>query len=162
MEPHEHPKRNAIVKIIAAVAVIGLAGFAFSRIDSVKKEDSIDNSLTSTTSTKENIEPVTEGRSKYVNGSYDATGNYSSPAGREEIFISLVLKDDIVVSGTFVGKATNPGSVKNQTLFKGGFDQYVIGKNIDSLSLQVVNGSSLTPKGFMDALLKIKAEAITS
>ncbi len=95
----------------------------------------------------------------YKDGTYAATGQYSSPAGQEEVAITLDIKDDVVVSASFVGKATNPGSVKNQSLFKEGFNQYVVGKSVDSLKLQVVNGSSLTPKGFMDALVKIKAQA---
>jgi 23S rRNA (uracil1939-C5)-methyltransferase len=37
----------------------------------------------------------------------------------------------------------------------------VVGKNIEELNLTVVNGSSLTPKGFMDALAKIKVDAQT-
>ena len=43
--------------------------------------------------------------------------------------------------------------------FKAGFSELVVGKPVDQVSLSVVNGSSLTPKGFMDALAKIKAEA---
>ena len=35
----------------------------------------------------------------------------------------------------------------------------VVGKNIDEVAITKVAGSSLTPKGFTDALEKIKADA---
>ncbi len=35
----------------------------------------------------------------------------------------------------------------------------VVGKKIDEVQLTKVAGSSLTPKGFMDALEKVKTEA---
>ncbi len=95
----------------------------------------------------------------YANGTYDATGNYRSPAGMEAVEVSLTLKDGIVTDATVKGDATNPKSITMQGKFVAGFKQEVFGKSIDSLSLGVVNGSSLTPVGFMDAVAKIKAEA---
>ncbi|KXK09170.1 MAG: hypothetical protein UZ21_OP11001000228 [Microgenomates bacterium OLB22] len=49
-----------------------------------------------------------------------------------------------------------------QGLFAEGYKTQVVGKSIDELKLDVVNGSSLTPKGFEDALQKIKTEAAAS
>jgi hypothetical protein len=46
-----------------------------------------------------------------------------------------------------------------QGKFKEGFEEAVVGKPLDEIALTVVNGSSLTPKGFMDALTKVKLEA---
>ena len=160
MEPQQNSNKNLIIKIIAAIIVLAVAGFAFSRMDNTSDETA--NQNTNGAPTEEmpggDTEPVATNR-KYRDGTYTSTGRYTSPAGQEEVQITLVIKDDAVSSGTFVGKAVNPGSVKNQTLFKEGFDQYVVGKNVDDLQLEVVNGSSLTPKGFMDALSKIKVEA---
>lgn len=96
---------------------------------------------------------------QYADGTYTETGDYISPAGKEEIEISLTLQNDIVTAATFTGLATNPGSIKNQEKFAAGFEAEVIGKPLDSIKLTVVNGSSLTPKGFMDALVDIKAAA---
>lgn len=103
------------------------------------------------------IEQITAGT--YKNGVYASVGSYSSPAGNETIDITLVVNGDTVTSATFKGNATNPGSVKWQGEFGEGFEQAVVGKKIDELALTVVNGSSLTPKGFMDALAKIKTQA---
>lgn len=145
MQPQKNSAFGTIIKILSGVIVLGLAGFAFSEMGSKAPV----------------VEAPVTGEKKYKDGTYHAVGDYSSPAGGESIDITLVIKNDTVVSASFIGTATNPASVKNQELFKKGFDQYVVGKSIDSLKLQVVNGSSLTPKGFMDALKKIKAEALS-
>lgn len=99
------------------------------------------------------------GQGNYKNGSYSATGSYRSPAGPETVTVSLVLENGMVKQATFTGNGTNPGTKKWQGAFKAGFEQQVVGKNIDQISLTVVNGSSLTPKGFMDALSQIKTQA---
>lgn len=97
--------------------------------------------------------------SKYRDGTYTATGSYQSPAGTEVVDVSITLKGDVVTAATFKGNATNPGSVNNQKKFSGGYTAAVVGKKLDSIALTVVNGSSLTPGGFMDALADIKTEA---
>ena len=73
--------------------------------------------------------------------------------------MSITLQNDAITAATFKGNAVNPASKFNQDKFSKGFESVVVGKPIDSLSLTVVNGASLTPKGFMDAVVKIKAEA---
>lgn len=95
----------------------------------------------------------------YKDGTYSATGNYRSPAGAEAVDVTVTIKNDIVTTAKFVGTATAPKSVEMQGKFNAGFAAIVVGKPLDELSLSVVNGSSLTPMGFMDALAKIKAEA---
>ena len=97
--------------------------------------------------------------SAYTDGTYTKTGTYVSPAGVEEVVISVTLERGVVTASTFTGTATNPGSVNNQKKFAEGFEGEVVGKPIDSIALSVVNGSSLTPKGFMEALNEIKVEA---
>lgn len=103
---------------------------------------------------------VIDTKKKYRDGTYSAAGNYVSPAGPEEVQISLTLKDDIIVQATFQSSPQNPKSAMYQQLFADGFKEVVAGKSIDSLSLTVVNGSSLTPKGFMNALHKIQVQAL--
>ena len=105
------------------------------------------------------IPVVTTDTRKYKDGTYTAVGNYISPAGKEQVDISITLVDSKITAATFSGEAINPTSKKMQANFKAGFSKLVVGKNIDQISLTVVNGSSLTPKGFMDALMKVKAEA---
>lgn len=97
--------------------------------------------------------------SEYKDGEYTATGNYKSPAQEEAVEIVVTLADGVVTDAVFTGKATNQVSQKLQGQFAEGFKEEVIGKSIDEINLTVVNGSSLTPKGFMDALEKVKEEA---
>lgn len=96
----------------------------------------------------------------YADGTYTATGHYISPAGEESVEVTLTLASD-VVTGVEIGVlAENPGSKMLQGLFSEGIGEKVIGKDIDSIELfSSVNGSSLTPKGFDEALQSIKAEA---
>lgn len=104
-------------------------------------------------------EPSTTELSEYADGTYRASGTYNSPAGTEHIDISITLTGDVVTAATFEGHAENPGSVFNQSKFSQGYAAAVVGKDIDTIALTVVNGSSLTPTGFMNALSKIKTEA---
>lgn len=97
--------------------------------------------------------------STYKDGSYSADGTYRSPAGGESVHVMLVLKDDVVTGVTFTGDATNPKSVTMQGQFGAGIEAAVVGKSLDDVSVGVVNGSSLTGKGFMEAVEKIKVEA---
>ncbi len=95
----------------------------------------------------------------YADGTYTADGTYKSPAGSEEVTIGVTLKAGVVTAVEYTPEAVNPKSDMFQDKFKEGLSAQVVGKSIDSISLTVVNGSSLTPMGFMDALEKIKLEA---
>lgn len=96
---------------------------------------------------------------KYANGTYSATGNYDSPSGTESVDVSLTLKDGVITNATFQGNAQGGRSQRYQQMFADGFKEQVVGKSLADLSLTVVNGSSLTPLGFMDAAQKIAAQA---
>jgi uncharacterized protein with FMN-binding domain len=104
-------------------------------------------------------EPAAVTVAEYADGTYTASGTYSSPAGAEHVDVSITLAGDVVTGATFTGHAENPGSVANQQKFARGYEAVVIGRNIDEIALTVVNGSSLTPTGFMEALDAIKEKA---
>ncbi len=101
----------------------------------------------------------TAAASTYADGTYSMSGGYVSPAGRETVTVSVTLANDIITNATFTGDATNSSSVRNQGRFAEGYTSLVVGKDIDSVELGVVNGSSLTGIGFNDAIAKIKTEA---
>lgn len=96
---------------------------------------------------------------KYSNGTFSAVGLYDSPEGQESINVGITLLDGNITDATFQGNATHGRSKMFQNLFATGFKEQVIGKSISSLTLDVVNGASLTPIGFMDAVKKIQAQA---
>ncbi len=117
-----------------------------------------DNS-TSLPSTQPTTPPPAKEEKTYADGTYSAEGVYVSPAGQEKIMIGLTVKAGEIIDATFSGSSQNPISQKMQDRFNEGFKEQVVGKPIDSVSLSVVNGASLVSKGFMDALVKIKAQA---
>lgn len=96
---------------------------------------------------------------EYQDGVYTAEGSYTSPGGAENIGVTVTLKDGIIENAEIETMGNRPNTVKFQEIFKQNFEQFVIGKNIDEVELDKVSGSSLSPKGFNDALEKIKAGA---
>lgn len=150
MEQKSNSNMIKIIGVIFVVVVVGIVGWQV-----------IGNSQMNPTPMNESVvttqAPTTQG--EFQDGTYTASGNYQSPAQREEIEVTLTVADGIITDAEFVSKATHPTSKLMQGKFSEGFDEAVIGKNVNDLSLTVVNGSSLTPKGFMDALSKIKTQA---
>jgi uncharacterized protein with FMN-binding domain len=96
----------------------------------------------------------------YLDGTYAAGGSYTSPGGITGIDVAVQLKDDIIswvliTPGTFVG---DPGKFQQQ--FAAAIPDAVIGKDIDSIVISRIAGSSLTSIAFNQALDKIKREAV--
>ncbi len=103
--------------------------------------------------------PSSENTAEYTDGTYSAIGNYVSPGGPREIEVSVTLSNGVITESTFVGGADDPTSERFQGEFAENYKPMVVGKNIDEVALTKVSGSSLTPKGFTDALEKIKTDA---
>ncbi len=152
--------------IIAIVAALALAGayFFMGNTPAPQAQEPAPTPLpeaqpTPTPATTTGTTTLPTSTSSYKDGSYSQTGEYRSPAGSESITASVTLKDGVITDATFTGTATHAASKRWQGAFNDGVKAAVVGKNIDEVSLSVVNGSSLTPKGYMDALAKIKTEA---
>ncbi|MBX9906690.1 hypothetical protein K2X96_02200 [Patescibacteria group bacterium] len=160
---------------LAAALIVAVGGFAyFKKVDapitaststpttSTKENDSTAPTSpqpTPTPVTKEQVETATVKASVFKDGMYTTQGAYTSPAGKETVGITLTIKDDVIVAATGEVLATNAASQKFQTQFVAGFGVQVVGKKLSEVSLDKVSGSSLTPKGFNDAVLKIQADA---
>ncbi|WP_368497528.1 hypothetical protein [Herbiconiux sp. A18JL235] len=99
------------------------------------------------------------GSSTYADGTYEATGGYTSPNGQEEVDVSVTLEGDVITAVTVTPEATNPNSVNYQTQFADGIAAVVVGKDIDEIEVSRVAGSSLTSGGFNKAIETIKSEA---
>jgi hypothetical protein len=96
----------------------------------------------------------------YADGPYDESGSYVSPGGPETIQVHLTLAHDVVTAVSVTpGAANDPTATSYENLFAGGLNKVVVGKNIDSLHVGAVGGSSLTAQGFNAALAKIKNDA---
>lgn len=154
--------------VLIAIPVIILVYIAMNRApesqnqvsnNTVMEENSNMTNSTPSNSTSNEVpeEPVVVG--SYKDGTYEAEGEYVSPGGPEQVGLKLTLKDGVVTDSTFTPMAERPMSVTFQGQFAGGYKEFVVGKRIDEINITKVSGSSLTPKGFTDALAKIKAEA---
>ncbi|MDJ0334245.1 hypothetical protein QMG83_03295 [Salinibacterium sp. G-O1] len=95
----------------------------------------------------------------YTDGTYTESGNYQSPNGTETVDVTVVLADDIVTAVVVVGHGESHDSQRYQGEFIRGIAAEVVGKDIDSLAVSKVAGSSLTSGGFNAAIDAIKADA---
>ena len=98
----------------------------------------------------------------YADGTYTATGGYTAPSGQEEVEVELTLEGDTVTAVTVTPTATDRQAAGFQQQFADGIAAEVVGKDIDSLNVSRVAGSSLTSGGFNAAVDTIKAEAVES
>ena len=95
----------------------------------------------------------------YTDGTYKATGNYSTPGGTESVTVSLTLNNGAISDITTTGSATGGNSAQFQGQFLANYKSQVVGKSIDKVRLSKVAGSSLTSSGFNRALDTIKNDA---
>lgn len=95
----------------------------------------------------------------FKDGTYTATGSYTSPGGNESITINVTLKDGVVTETSAVSGANDPTAKQHQNEFISGYKDQVVGKKIDVIKLSRVSGSSLTSQGFNSAIQQIKQQA---
>jgi uncharacterized protein with FMN-binding domain len=98
----------------------------------------------------------------YKDGTYTADGSYNAPSGTESITVELTLADDKITDITVTPHATDPTAKQHQGEFVGGIADQVVGKDIDTLNVTKVSGSSLTSGGFKIAIEAIKEQALES
>lgn len=142
--------RIVIPVVIAALIVLIIIGYYYYQPSPTTQSNQSSQTVQSST---------TPGLNQYKNGTYSATGNYVSPGGSRDVDVTITIQDGKITKSEFVGKATDPTSKRFQTEFADNYKTLVVGKNIDEVMLTKVSGSSLTPKGFDDALAKIKTQA---
>ncbi|HEY5222012.1 MAG TPA: hypothetical protein VIJ18_03025 [Microbacteriaceae bacterium] len=110
---------------------------------------------TPTTATPTTATPSTT----YKNGTYSATGSYSSPGGTEQIGVTVTISNDTVTKLALDTSTAQGTAAQFQSQFASGIDSLVIGKKLDDVSVSRVSGSSLTSTGFNEAISSIKSDA---
>jgi uncharacterized protein with FMN-binding domain len=107
--------------------------------------------------------PLTEDSAtagNFSDGSYEAVGEYQSPAGPEEVQVDLTIAQGVVTAVTVTPQAENEVSLKLQKQMAEGIGELVIGKPLaDIEAFAVINGSSLSPIGFQQAVESIREQA---
>ena len=95
----------------------------------------------------------------FKDGSYTQPGTYVSPGGTEHISITLTLAKNIITAMKVTTVQADPTATGYEAMFEGGIGAATVGKDINSLNIGVVAGSSLTSMGFNKALAAIRADA---
>ncbi len=95
----------------------------------------------------------------FTDGSYTASGSYSSPGGEESIGVEVTVADGVVTEVTVTPEAENGNAARFQEEFASGIADVVVGQELAGLSVDKVSGSSLTGEGFNAALDQIRADA---
>lgn len=95
----------------------------------------------------------------YKDGTYSGSADYNTPAGKENVSLTVKISDGTVVSATPSGIIRDEISKQFYSQYLVGFSDAVVGKKIADLSFGFRNGASLTPMGFNAALAQIKANA---
>ena len=147
----EQKTNNNTTLAVAGLVALGLVGIVSYKLmnSSTPKVDVM------VSEDKKTVE-VTQA---FKDGTYTKTGNYVSPGGPEQIEVTITLMDGKITAASVKPMATLAGSINFQNKFKEGFKEIVIGKNITEVNLDKISGSSLTPKGFNDAIKQVIEEA---
>jgi uncharacterized protein with FMN-binding domain len=102
---------------------------------------------------------TTSSNASYKDGTYTAPGTYVSPGGEEHISVTLTLARNVITAMKVTTVKADPTATGYEQMFEAGISGVTVGKNINSLNIGVVAGSSLTSMGFNKALATIKADA---
>jgi uncharacterized protein with FMN-binding domain len=152
-------------KLMASLAllvlIVVIVGVAIA--SKPKTATSVNTTSNSVASSSNSNQPATAsktgGSSDYKDGTYMATGSYDSPGGTEKISVSLTLNKDVVSNVNAQSGANDPTAASYQSIFLSNYKKYVVGKKINAIKISNVSGSSLTSKGFEDALKQIEKQA---
>lgn len=149
---------NKFVLPTTVAALIVFAAIGFYLFNSKNPKSEVIQSPTKVMETQTPQSSV-EAKSIFKDGTYSVVGNYVSPGGPRELNVTITLNDGVITQAETEGTATDATSKRFQGEFVSGFKPMVVGKNIDEVTLTKVAGSSLSPKGFNDAIEKVKTKA---
>ena len=154
-------KAKIITSIIILVVVVVIV-FGAKALTSRQSGEVATSSNTAPASASSAVSAdSTDTAQTYKDGTYSATGNYDSPGGNESIDVSITIRNNTVASTSAQSGANDPTAEQFQADFIGGYQSMVVGKNINTIHLSHVSGSSLTSQGFNDALAQIRNQAKT-
>jgi hypothetical protein len=98
-----------------------------------------------------------DGDSTYADGVYADTGWYGGQPS--SIGVTITLTDGVVTAVRVTPHATVPQSLELQRRFADAVPAVVVGKRLDEVNVGRLAGSSGTPRGFNDAIRKIREQA---
>ncbi len=146
--------KSTSVALFAGLALTGaLAACSPTTVDEAETETETTETDTTETDTG------SSGGGSFADGVYTASGDYQAPSGTESVEVNLSLMGGVITAVEVIGDATDPQAKIHQGEFISGIGPIVVGKDIDSIQVDKVGGSSLTSGGFNKAIEAIKADA---
>ncbi|SMQ58159.1 hypothetical protein SAMN06295909_0114 [Plantibacter sp. VKM Ac-1784] len=94
----------------------------------------------------------------YKDGDYTATGWYGSLPSHQDVTLSIA--GDTVTAVTITTPAEDETSLGYQQRFTAALPAAIIGRELADLDVDRLAGASGCSEGFMDALAKVRADAI--
>lgn len=157
-------KSSQPTALIGVIAVILIAAIVGGTIFISKNSD--DQPVPSTSqlqnsSTTDTVSNASDSSSStiYKDGTYSANGSYATPGGTESIKVTIILNGGNIASSDVINQADSRESREYQADFTANYKQQVDGKKLANLVLSRVAGSSLTSRGFNEALNDIRNQA---
>jgi hypothetical protein len=147
--------RTALATAAGLSLVGALAGCASTTSESSSTDTSSAASGTTATSTSDDS-------STYKDGTYSADGSYVSPGGEEEIAVTITVKNDLITAVSVRTVAADAEAAQYEAQFASGISAVAVGKDLGTLNVGTVAGSSLTSHGFDVALSTIRSKAQAS
>lgn len=144
------------IVIFVAIALLYIAITVKGSSDDISSRSAQEPSVSEPSSTDTHSH---DSSTAYEDGSYTATSSYSTPGGSEDITISITLEDNVVTGSEVSQVPSDQGAAAYQAEFKQNYKPLVEGRKISEINLSRVSGSSLTSRGFNDAVESIKSQA---
>jgi uncharacterized protein with FMN-binding domain len=167
MEPASNSRKRQLITTLAVlimvVAIVAAVTVTNKKDDDMVKTSDVTTSTPDTSTTPDTTTPdtttTTTSPATYKDGTYTATGSYDSPGGNESITVTVTLANDIITSTSATSGANDTEAHEYQNEFISEYKSLVVGKDISSVHLSRVSGSSLTSQGFNSAIQKIESQA---
>ena len=170
MEPKSSNKKTIGISVAVVVVIVLVLIFLEKQNPAPVAVQPSTDTTSSQQSTPVNTTPVTTSTTvdttkdsvsanTYKDGTYTAIGSYMSPGGPDKISVTLTVKNDVVTVASVTPMPGDNESSRYQGIFASNYQSQVVGQNLSSLNLTKVSRSSLTPKGFDDALDQIRTQA---
>lgn len=140
----------------AALSLATLAGCATTTGTGTGTGTTIDDTTSDQTTSGSS---TTDSSTTYADGTYTADGSYQAPSGTETITVELTIADGTVTAVDVTQDASDPQAQQFQSRFASGISAEVVGKDLSTLSVSRVSGSSLTSTGFNAAVDAIRSQA---
>lgn len=155
-------KPNSAIISIVVIVLLAIATAGVSAITNTAGTSPTSSKTTTQTTSAPATNPTAASPTAagtYKDGTYNATGSYLTPGGDEAVAVTVTLAGNAITDVSISQNSNSDQSARYQSAFESSYKSYVVGKDINSVSLSRVSGASLTSSGFNDALDIIKNDA---